>query len=200
MCRVSASSRCMSVSFQNVAKPPLPLSRSGCRERAGGLERPPGPHCAAEETSQGFDDVGMKWQKLLVSRKHKDQVTQRLHMYSAMIPACQCEGNGSVSGGKGGLKSCFSPKKKPKRKRPGCVSSGRQRTATAGRLCWINRRGVSSTYGFYSSYEACLTGYCPPLWGDGDRLMWVTRATVKRCYYNIHGDHQQQAGQVWPNW
>lgn len=56
----------------NVAKPSLPLSRSICRERAGGLERPPGPHCAAEETSQGFDDVGMKWQKLLVSRKHKD--------------------------------------------------------------------------------------------------------------------------------
>lgn len=56
----------------NVAKHSLPLSRSFSRERAGGLERPPGPHCAAEETSQGFDDVGMKWQKLPESRKHKD--------------------------------------------------------------------------------------------------------------------------------
>lgn len=56
----------------NVAKPSLPLSPSIYRERAGGLERPPGPHCAAKKTSQGFDDVGMKWQKLLVSRKRKD--------------------------------------------------------------------------------------------------------------------------------
>lgn len=47
---------------------------SVCRERVGGLERPPVLHCAADETSQGFDDVGMKWQKLLVSRKHKDSV------------------------------------------------------------------------------------------------------------------------------
>lgn len=45
------------------------------RERAGGLERPPAPHCAAEETSQAFDDVGMKWQKLLLSRKRRDSVT-----------------------------------------------------------------------------------------------------------------------------
>lgn len=34
-----------------------------------------------------------------------------------------------------GLKCCFSPNKKNKEKRPGCVSS-RQRTATAGRDCW----------------------------------------------------------------
>lgn len=45
------------------------------RERAGGLERPPAPHCAAGETSQAFDDVGMKWQKLLLSRKRRDSVT-----------------------------------------------------------------------------------------------------------------------------
>lgn len=166
MCNISTSSRCMQVSFQNVAKPSLPLSRSGCRERAGGLERPPGPHCAAEETSQGFDDVGMKWQKLLVSRKHKDQVTQRLHMYFAMIPACQCEGNGSVSGGKKGLKSCFSPEKKTTKKNvrvvsPAAGSKRRLRVDSVG----INRRGVSSIYGLYSSYETCC--YCQPFGGMG---------------------------------
>lgn len=71
MCKIRVFSCCVQCHL-NVAEPSLPLSQRVCRERAGGLERSPGPHCAAEETSEGFDDVGMKWQKLLVSRKHKD--------------------------------------------------------------------------------------------------------------------------------
>lgn len=45
------------------------------RERAGGLERPPAPHCAAEETSPAFHDVGLKWQKQFLWRKRTDPVT-----------------------------------------------------------------------------------------------------------------------------
>lgn len=59
-----------------------------CPERAGGLERPPAPHCAAEATSQAFDDVGMKWQKLLLSRKRRDSVTWKLDIDSIMSATC----------------------------------------------------------------------------------------------------------------
>lgn len=67
-------------------------SRFNCarrgRERAGALERPPAPHCAAEETSQAFDDVGMKWQKLLLSRKRRDSVTWKLDFDFIMSVTC----------------------------------------------------------------------------------------------------------------
>lgn len=67
---------CKISSFQNVAKQSASAFPGAAAGNAQAVLNTPLPspvlHCAAEETSQGFDDVGMKWQKLLVSRKHKD--------------------------------------------------------------------------------------------------------------------------------
>lgn len=91
------------------------------RERAGGLERPPASHCAAEETSQAFDDVGMKWQKLFLLRKRRDSVTKKLDIdsiYHVCDLLAWVEVGVCVEREKGFRLPFFL-----KNKRPGCVSS-----------------------------------------------------------------------------
>lgn len=174
--------------FENVAKPSLPLSRSCCRNAQAVLNVPlvlivqPRKHRKLPTTSV------WNGRNCLCHGSTKIRL-RRSYTCFCGDPDLLVWGKRNYIWTKKGIKVLFFAER-PQKERPGCVSpagSGRRlRVDTVG----INRRGWARRMDFFSP---CLTCYCQLL-GDGGGQIWVTRVTVSRCYYNIHGEHHSRSG------